>query len=249
MKCIMCKLCEEAKAALDKKLLAWLDAHANKLAVWEREADQERIHHVHSLLLKTDPARGLKEYLALAEQGSVWSMAHVGAAFQKGIGTAPNPAQAEKWLRRAYENGSDHGLLWLGHLYLGSQEYAKAEEVFRTGVARGCVPAMYRLAWTYSKSSHWPEKRDEALALLERASAAGDLSAKYCLAMTMARGWFGLRRIPSGIRLIFRVVDEMAELIKDEQSAAGKRGSKAKPTFFGRLARFYPLFAVRILAS
>ena len=240
MKCILCKMCEAVHAALNAKLLAWLNEHMNSVVIWEHETDHDRISHAHSLL-KTDPIHAFKEYLALAEQGSVWSMANVGTLFQRGIGTPADLIQAEKWYRRACEGGSDDGLMWLGYLYANSRQYAKAEEVFKTGVERGRLPAMLRLAWVYSKSPDWRQKRDEALALLERASAAGDLSAKNFLANAVMRGWFGLRRIPEGVRLMFKVSDEMAELIKDDELLAPKTDSNARLGFFGSLVRRYSL--------
>lgn len=144
MKCIFCKMCEIAKAALDKKERAWSLAQTNKSAMLEREADPERLQQAHDLL-KTDPAQGFKEYLALAEQGSVWSMVSVGVACEIGTGTPADLARAEIWYRRAHEGGSDEGLLWLGRLYLQSRRYAQAEQVYRAGVERGFVPAMFRL--------------------------------------------------------------------------------------------------------
>jgi TPR repeat protein len=248
MKCILCKMCETAHAAVDARLRAWLNKHMNSVAIWERETDQERISHAHSLVM-TDPIHAFKEYLALAEQGSVWGMANVGTLFQRGIGTPADLTQAEKWYRRAYEGGSDYGLIWLGQLYANSHQYAKAEEVFRMGVERGCVPAMLRLAWVYSKSPDWRQKHGDALTLLEQASAADDLSAKGFLANAMARGWFGLRCIPEGIRLIFRVSDEMAELIKDDESLAPKTNSNVLFGFFGRLVRRYSFTAAQLPIS
>jgi Sel1 repeat len=248
MKCILCKMCETAHAAVDAKLQAWLNEHMNSVAIWEQETDQDRISRAHSLL-KTNPNHAFEEYLALAEQGSVWGMANVGTLFQRGIGTSADLTQAEKWYRRAYEGGSDYGLIWLGQLYANSHQYAKAEEVFRMGTERGCVPAMLRLAWVYLKSPDWRQKRGEALILLERASAAGDLSAKGFLANAMARGWFGLRRIPEGIRLIFKVSDQMVELTKDDESLSPKTNGNAPLVFLGRLVRRYSLTAVRLPVS
>jgi hypothetical protein len=124
----------------------------------------------------------------------------------------------------------------LGDLYQESGRYRQAQEVFRTGVDRGFAPAMLYLASSYRNSPDWPRRRKESLTLLERGAAAGDLFAQRYLAGGMTRGWFGLRHIPNGIRLLFGTADEMAELINDE-TAAEQSGPQARPGFLGRLCR------------
>jgi hypothetical protein len=162
-----------------------------------------------------------------------------------GTGTARDLAQAEKWYLRAYEAGSDYGLIWLGHLYQESRQYEKAQEVFRSGVDQGFVPAMLRLASSYWNSPNWPQRRDEALTLLEHGSAAGDLSARRYLAVGMTRGWFGLRRIPDGIRLVFSTAEDLANLLKDE-TAMAQSERETRPGLFNLLAaRLWVLGATR----
>jgi TPR repeat protein len=234
VKCIFCKICEANQAIFDKITLAWLEAQTNSVAIMEREADPALIYQAHDLL-ETDAAESFRQYLALAESGSVWSMAIVGHGFENGTGTARDLAQAETWYLRAYRAGSDHGLLWLGHLYQESKQYQKAQDVFRTGVERGFTPAMVRLASCYWHSADRPQRRDEALALFERGSAAGDLSARRFLGSLMIRGSFGLRRIPAGIRLLFRVAKEMDNFVENEKATA-QSDRKTRPGFFNRLA-------------
>jgi hypothetical protein len=234
MKCILCKICEARQAIFNEKYLAWFDAQTNNVAIMEREADPASIYQAHDLL-KTNPAESFRQYLALAEQGSVWSMANVGQLFENGTGTARDLAEAERWYLCAYEAGSDYGLIWLGHLYQESRQYEKAQEVFRTGVERGFVPAMQRLAWSYWNSADWPQRRGEALTLLERGSAAGDLSARRYLASGLTRGRFGLRHIPHGIRLLFSTAEDMANLVEGEKATA-QSDRKTRPGFFSRLA-------------
>jgi TPR repeat protein len=248
MKCVLCKICQARQAILNEKFFAWLDAQTNSVLIMEREADPASIYQAHDLL-KTDPAESFRRYLALAEQGSVWSMANVGQLFENGTGTARDLTQAEKWYLRAYEAGSDYGLIWLGHLYQQTRQYEKAQEVFRNGVERGFVPAMLRLASSYRNSPNWPQRLDEALTLLERGSAAGDLSARHYLAVGMTRGWFGLRRIPDGIRLVLSTAEDMANLVKDETAMAPSE-RKTGPGFFNRLAaQLWLLDATRRPAS
>jgi hypothetical protein len=108
---------------------------------------------------------------------------------------------------------------------------------------------MQRLAWSYWKSADWPQRRGEALALLERGSAAGDLSARRYLASSLTRGRFGLRHIPRGIRLLFSIAEDMANLVEDEMATSQSDG-KTRPGFFSRLsAQLWLLNATRHPAS
>ena len=241
MKCILCKMCEAVHVARDKKLQAWLDAQMNTQEIGQRELGDERVAHANELLSNGDYAGAFRECLPLAEQGSIWSMGIVGWGFNTGNGAPRDLALAEKWYRRAFECGSDYGLFWLGALYMNQKQWEKATEVFQAGVERGWMPAMYWLARLYSQSPHWRQKRNDALALLERASAAGDLSARHFLAIAMMRGWFGWRRIPAGIRMLSEVAEKSAELIKDDEPLAAKLGIGKSSGFFSRLIQRFSL--------
>ena len=70
MKCMLCKICETGQAIFNEKYFAWFAAQTNNVAIMEREADPASIYQAHDLL-KTDPAESFRQYLALAEQGSV----------------------------------------------------------------------------------------------------------------------------------------------------------------------------------
>ena len=218
-----------------------MDTQINRMALWEQEVDQERILRAESLR-ETDPAQSFEEYLALAEQGSVWSMVPVGIDFETGTGVSQNLEQAEAWYRRAYEHGSDYGLLDLGRLYRRSKRYAEAEAVFRTGTERGFAPAMFPLAWCCLMSAHWRQRREEALMLLERASTAGDLSARRFLGTAMARGWFGLSRIPAGFKLSSRVAEEVTKLIEVDVTVAPSNGK----LLIGFLDRFVQRWSLAV---
>lgn len=232
MKCILCKMCENAHANFDKKMDAWLQEQSNNVEIMQREADPAAVYEAYG---QTDLAESFRQYLALAESGSVWSMAVVGQMFHAGTGTAKDLAQAEKWLVRAYQAGSDYGLICLGCLYERTQRSEKAQEVYRAGVARGFVPAMVYLAASYQRSPAWAERRQETLSLLENGRAAGDLFARHWLTTAMVRGWFGLRYIPEGFRRLPGVAHDMAALVEDETSPSpGDR--KTRPGFLSRLA-------------
>jgi TPR repeat protein len=234
MKCILCEKCEAFRAAVDKKWLAWFEAQANSVAIMEREADPAPIYRAYDLG-KTDPVESFRQHLALAEQGSVWSMSAVGHMFEHGDGTAADLVRAELWYVRAHQAGSDYGLIWLGGLYQRSGQHEKAQEVYRAGVERGFAPAMARLAASYMRSPGWRRNRHEAMALLEQASAAGDPWAPHSLASAMMRGWFGLRYIPEAFRRLPSAADDVANPVKDEMASAQSDG-KTRSGVFSRLA-------------
>jgi hypothetical protein len=234
VKCIFCKICEERLAILGRKHFDWLEAQSNNVSIMEREADPQLIYQAYALQ-ESDPAACFKQHLALAESGSVWSMATLGRLFETGAGTDRDLVQAEAWYSRAYEAGSDYALIWLGLLYLKSNRLEKATEVFRTGVDRGFAPAMYYLALSYWKSRDWLQKRDEAMLLLQRGATAGDLQAQRFLVASMLRGRFGLQHIPAGFRLLSKVANDEGKIIEDDKAA--RADSSEKPLgFFGRLA-------------
>jgi hypothetical protein len=169
--------------------------------------------------------------------------------YHTGTGTTQDWAQAEKWLVRAYQAGSDYGLICLGCLYERSERSEKAQEVYRAGVARGFVPAMVYLAASYRKSADWAQRRHETLKLLEHGQAAGDLFARHWLTTAMVRGWFGLRCIPEGIRRLPGVAHDMAALVEDETSTL-QGDSKTRSGFIRRLAaQLWLMGATRHLAS
>lgn len=232
MKCVLCTMCERARATFHKKRDAWLHGQSNNVEIMERETDPAAIYLAYE---RADPTESFKQYLALAETGSVWSMAIIGQMFQTGTGTAQDLAQAEKWLVLAYQAGSDYGLICLGYLYERSERFEKAQEVYGAGVARGFVPAMVYLAASYRRSPDWAQRRHEALKLLEHDRAASDLFARHWLATAMVRGWFGLRYIREGIRRLPDVAHDMAALDKDGTSRS-QGDSKTRPGFISRLA-------------
>ena len=234
MKCILCKMCEAAHAKFDKKMDAWLYEQSNHVEIMKKEENPEAVYEAHS---QTDSAESFKQFLALAESGSVWSMATVGQMFHAGTGTSKDLVQAEKWLSRAYQAGSDYGLICLGCLFERAERSEKAQEVYRAGVARGFVPAMVYLAASYRRSPNWTQRRHETLSLLENGRAADDLFARHWLTTAMVRGWFGLRYIPEGFRRLPSVAHEMAALVADETSPLQVQGdSKTSAGLISRLA-------------
>jgi TPR repeat protein len=227
-------MCEAARAAFNRKMDEWFYAQSNNVEIMEREADPTAVDRAYELL-QANPVESFTQYLALAERGSVWSMATVGQMLYQGTGTAQDLEQAEQWLLRAYHAGSDYGLICLGYLYERSKRYEEAQEVYKTGAARGFVPAILYLAACYRRSPNWAQDRRKTLALLEQGPAASDLFVRHWLTNAMVRGWFGLRYIPEGIRRLPGVAHEMAVYV--EYGTEQLQGdSKKQQGFFSHLA-------------
>jgi hypothetical protein len=234
MKCIFCKICEERISILNRKQIEWFAALSDNRAFVECEADAQRLSRAYDLL-KIDPTKSFESFLTLAESGSVWSMAMIGKLFEDGEGTKRDLVQAEAWYTRAYQAGSDYGLIWLGLFYMHTNRLKDAVDVFGAGVERGFAPAMYYLAWAYWKSNNWPEKRDEAMSLLQRGFAAGDLGAGRFLTYSMIRGRFGLKHVMAGFRLVNKIANDEAKVIEDYKVTMEGSGNK-RPGLFSRLA-------------
>ena len=105
---------------------------------------------------------------------------------------------------------------------------------------------MHRLALAYAKFPGWRSRRDEAQTLLERAAAAGDIYAKRDLASSMAWGWYGVRYIPEGFRLMISGTNEMVELIKNEDLVTPDKSARLEIS--GYFSRLCPFVANRIPA-
>jgi len=167
----------------------------------------------------------LPKLTALAERGSVWSMLLVGWAYNAGAGVTADLAQAERWYRLAFEGGAQQAQLRLGWTYEQRSDVAGCEEVYGVGAADGWAPAMYHLAMIKFRQPRTPARLEAARILLEQASAQGDLGAQWVLAGLLWRGRFGLRQIPSGVRLALDLCKKLTALV-DEEDASGDCSSE-----------------------
>ncbi|THD81763.1 MAG: hypothetical protein E7812_02795 [Phenylobacterium sp.] len=193
------------KADLHRQYSGWDYAQADSHTDWDAEPDGLRS----ALELRaTDRPAAFKALLSLAEAGSVVAMVCVGERYFWERETAADSGHAEAWLKRAYEHGSLRALLSYGTILVWEGDTEAAEKVFRRGAAADWAPAIYQLASLRLKRPASREARDEGRALLERAVALGHPAAKWRLARDMARGRFGVRRIPRGHGLLWGCVKE-----------------------------------------
>src|SRR5260370_27620972 len=107
MKCVLCvpfkwlgskvtTPCSTRNEAIAKKLSSWSVQQANNQEIWNRDTEQERIREA-IRLGESLPVVAFQSLLNLAENGSVWSMLHVGWAYETGNGIALDAARAERW--------------------------------------------------------------------------------------------------------------------------------------------------------
>ena len=171
----------------------------NTDALFEADADPLRLREL-ATLWESSPHEAFSQFLALAEAGSVWSMIRVGCGYCLGLGVKRDRASAERWFDAAFGRGSDYGLIWSARIARSRGDVAKAVGVLKVGVERGLPDAMVDLANLEMRKARTQEDRNRARRLYDTAIEKGHLPARAALARAMARGAFGWRSIPEGIR-------------------------------------------------
>jgi TPR repeat protein len=190
----------------------------NNDAPFEADADPTRLREIYELW-RSRPAEAFVQFLSLAESGSVWSMMQVGYAYETGRGVPLDRVRAEDWYLKAHEKGSDYCLFRVSALAMRRSDFAKARTILDIGVARGLTRAMDYLAWMELKLSRNGEARRRARALYEQAIASGDFAARMSYAHAVARGRFGLREIPAGIRSLLAAAKDFSAQVDAEKNA------------------------------
>jgi TPR repeat protein len=217
MHCIICQFLEwlierespGRVADLKQQVRAQEYRGLNSDALFQVETDQARLRELYELW-EIDPGRAFSEFLALAEEGSVWSMQQVAAALESGLGGAVDPTRAEEWYRRAFERGSDMGLLRAGYLAFMRGAVDEARNILSGGAERGLAAAM-RLLAEIELRVEGRYARSKARILFERAIELGDPIARVKFTRARAYGYFGLKEIPAGIRDIKPMLDALVD--------------------------------------
>ena len=173
------------------------------------------------------PEEAFHALLGLAEEGSVWSMLWVAWCYHTGQGVLSDMAQSEAWFRRAFEGGSERGLLEYGKLQWSRGDLEKCEATFSVGAANGWAPAQYWLARVRVRKSRTRATLREVRSLLENAIAKGSPAAKSFLGYFLGRGEYGLRAIPSGFKLAWQFVTETRAVL-DAINASEKGSASAQ---------------------
>lgn len=175
------------------------------------EPDLEALKRTYDALGEK-PRESLNQLVAWAETGSLMSMLYVGSAYRYGWGVPVNFLTAEQWFRRAVDGGLMLAVLDLGSLYLERRRYAEAQAVFEAAAARDYAPAIHQLGRMYFYGHGVAKDFGRARTLLERASAEGNIAAKFQLAHLLRTGHFGFGQWLRSILLRFIAYKEVMSL-------------------------------------
>ncbi|SON58431.1 hypothetical protein HDIA_P0022 (plasmid) [Hartmannibacter diazotrophicus] len=175
----------------------------------KEEPDLSLLNRAYALL-STNFERATSQLAELADRGSILSMIYLGEAYQRS--QPKNLDAAEKWYRKAYENGAAMGLFALGLLHFQKNNYAEAETLFQEGAENDDELSMFWLAKIYAHNDNFDKNRYKIRLLLEKSASKGNVSAKSALAFSFMKGRYGLGNIPKGIWLYLSSLLEAAKI-------------------------------------
>ncbi len=136
------------------------------------------------------PVDDLSALLRRAEAGDAEAQYQAGVAYQFSLGTPRNDAAARSWFARAAAQNHVRALGSLGYMLSvgagGPADAAGAEKALRQAGEAGEASAWANLAELVLQQR--PAERAEAVALLERAVAAGATNARYRLGRFLIEG-------------------------------------------------------------
>jgi TPR repeat protein len=221
MACILCRLvCGPKKVAvMERWIKSRWDVPNNGQSFFYLDKNQDALRSAHALG-KSDPKKAFEEFLAMAEQGSVWSMRQLAGSFMLGDGTRIDKSEEEKWLRRGSEAGDESAMLTLAYEYLEQNKLCEAEALLTEYAEKDFAPALYLLGSVSFRAG----KKPQARAFWERAAALGHRRAKCALSKSCIFGKFGIRSISYGFRLLDEIGDEIE---KNELLAAGQSSASS----------------------
>lgn len=200
-----CKLCARLRAHLWEKTDAWERAYASESAPWSDDPVEtlERIEQAYAVQ-NTDRAAAFRLFLEAAEAGSAWALGVVAWRYWTGTDVAADFDKAQEYYRRAMGAGSWMAAIHYARLLAELGQYEDCESVLEDGVSKDFVPAYFWLAWSRHQRCKSRKVCREIKSMLEHAAEAGHPAAQVVLGQWMARGRFGLRAIPTGLKWISR---------------------------------------------
>lgn len=162
-----------------------------------------------SSLLKADKhGEAFRIYRALADSGirDPQLFYQLGWMSRKGLGTAADAGQAERWFSGAAELGSAPGQFTMAVLLVERGDYDSARAWLEQAAAQGYTPAIYHLGRMYELGRWGPLDKAKAIRHFEEAARRGHVWAERQLAVSLLRGAQGISRIPEGAKRFIVVI-------------------------------------------
>lgn len=195
----MCKLCVRFWKAFEKRCDDWEREQSNDEDLLATESKQNwALIQQGSAASDDNPEAAFRFYLAAAEAGSVWATEMVAWHYWTGSGVAADLDVAQQYYRSAIAGGSQMAIIRHAQLLFELDQPYGAEHVLENGVETGFIPAAYWLARYRLNRSNTRGTAEQVRPLLERAAAHGHPDSPMKIARLMAKGKFGLRKIPEG---------------------------------------------------
>jgi S1-C subfamily serine protease len=111
---------------------------------------------------KTSPDSLFEETKADAEKGSDFDENLLGAMYEKGVGVAKDSTEAEKWYRKAAEQGNPNYQYEAGYYYERRKDYEEAAKWYQRAAEQGNLLAQMSLALFYQNGTGVPKNNVEA---------------------------------------------------------------------------------------
>ena len=151
--------------------------------------------------------RGIELLRQAAEQNDAEALYQLGALSVEGRGVPESTVQGFQYCKRAAELGYPPAFYQLAALYATGRGTATDEEQAiywgRKAIEQGNTKAMYSIGRTLLLRGK-PEETNEAVALLDQASAEGVVEAAVLLAEAYAKGSNGLNKDQGKARLLLQ---------------------------------------------
>jgi len=199
----------------------WDVANANWDELDELEPDIELIGRALDLSKAGHYSEAMLILTSLAEQGSVRSMIELGKYHEFGFGVPLDLDLAEIWYQRALVGGSQYAMLKRADFAALRQHFSECDAILQPGVDNGWASAAFWQAWYCYKQCDSKETYQIIFPLLTMAAKCGHPGRQFFLANFMARGKFGILRVPIGFfRLVILVTRELPRHRPEEKSPA-----------------------------
>jgi hypothetical protein len=129
----------------------------------------------------------------LAEEGHAFAQVNLGMSYAAGqAGVAQDYAEAVRWFRKAADQNSALGQLYLGNMYAGgfgvAKDPAQAVRWYRMAAAQGNAGAEFNLGNMYGKGEGVPKDESEAAVWHKKAAEHGNEAAMIALGISYGLG-------------------------------------------------------------